>query len=48
MKINAFIFITFGHLFFMAPSQIMRSLLRQEHTDVIKFLTRLVRAWKNP
>ena len=32
---------------FMASSQIMRSLLRQEHADVIKFLTRLVRAWKN-
>lgn len=32
---------------FMALSQIMRSLLRQEHTDVIKFPTRLVRAWKN-
>lgn len=31
----------------MASSQIMRSLLRQEHTDVIKFPTRLVRAWKN-
>lgn len=31
----------------MASSQIMRSLLRQEHADVIKFLTRLVRTWKN-
>lgn len=30
----------------MASSQIMRSLLGQEHADVIKFLTRLVGAWK--
>lgn len=32
----------------MASSQIMRSLLRQEHADVIKFLTRLLRTWKKP
>lgn len=31
----------------MASTQIMRSSLRQEQADVIKFLTRLVRAWKN-
>lgn len=47
MKINTFIFITFGHLFFMASCQITRSLHRQEHADVIKSFTRPVRAWKN-
>lgn len=48
MKINTFIFITLGHLFSfsMAFSQIMRSLLTQENTDVFKSFTRLVRAWK--